>query len=570
MVAFISCGFMLALFIILMMPGTGPSTPCTPKTRKHRKGKALTSKEKVILLNTWEYFKGTSPKMTNEKADVEVAKATGISQRSVLRARVEQRETGEVTTPGKSRPKAKGKRSAAKYDDFTLSAVRRKVHAFFEQNEPPTLDKLKREIDLDESLPDIPRSSLFRILKDLGFRYKKRGRNAMLIEKDDIISWRHRYLRNIRKFRKDGRPIFYLDETWANAGHTQSRVWEDTTICSSREAFLTGLSPGLKDPTGKGGRLIILHVGNEHGFIPGADLVFRSGGKLADYHGEMNGDTFEKWFKDMLIPKLPENSVIVMDNASYHSVRQEAIPTSNSRKKVMQDWLTTHQLPWTDDMVKVELYRLVKENRQRFLKYKIDTLAEQSGHQVLRLPPYHCQLNPIEMVWTQVKNYVAANNKTFKMADVELTVQEAFSAVTPENWQNYVNHAIKEEKKCWNLDGLMDDVVENFIISVGGESDSDSEDETGPPEDEEFLSDSNSSDSDQDQVSDDSDAEKEDMILSVILADRKKKKGVFTGGFNIARLLCNTCRLLPMCPTARLLFRTTRLLPNCPSSRCCM
>jgi len=452
------------------MPGTGPSTPSTSKTRKHKKGKALTSKEKVILLNLWQYFKGNSPKMTNESADIEVARASGVSQRSVLRARVEKRETGELTTPGKSRPKGKGKRSSLKYDDFTLSAIRRKVHVFFERNEPPTLDKLKSEIDCDDGLPDIPRSSLFKILKNLGFRYKKRGRNAMLIEKDDIIAWRHRYLRDVRKFRKAGRPIFYLDETWANAGHTPSRVWEDTTVSSSREAFLSGLSPGLKDP-----RLIILHVGNENGFIPGAELVFRSGGKLADYHGEMNGETFEKWFKETLIPKLPANSVIVMDNASYHSVRQEAIPTSNSRKNVMQEWLTTHQIEWKEDMIKVELYELVKKHKQKFLKYKIDTLAEQRGHEVLRLPPYHCQLNPVEIVWSQVKNYVASHNKTFKMADVELTVREAFSVVTAENWRNYVNHVIKEEEKCWHLDGLVDDVMENFIITIGGESDSESD-----------------------------------------------------------------------------------------------
>ncbi|XP_063219817.1 uncharacterized protein LOC134529545 [Bacillus rossius redtenbacheri] len=44
------------------------------------------------------------------------------------------------------------------------------------------------------------------------------------------------------------------------------------------------------------------------------------GQKTADYHGEMNGETFLMWFEDMLV-HLEEPSVIIMDNASYHSTQ---------------------------------------------------------------------------------------------------------------------------------------------------------------------------------------------------------------------------------------------------------
>jgi transposase len=33
----------------------------------------------------------------------------------------------------------------------------------------------------------------------------------------------------------------------------------------------------------------------------------------------MNRKNFENWFKTELIPKLEEPSLIIMDNASYHS-----------------------------------------------------------------------------------------------------------------------------------------------------------------------------------------------------------------------------------------------------------
>ena len=36
--------------------------------------------------------------------------------------------------------------------------------------------------------------------------------------------------------------------------------------------------------------------------------------------------------------------------------------------------------------------------------YQVDEMAREAGHEVIRLPPYHCHLNPIELLWayTQV------------------------------------------------------------------------------------------------------------------------------------------------------------------------
>lgn len=43
-------------------------------------------------------------------------------------------------------------------------------------------------------------------------------------------------------------------------------------------------------------------------------------------------------------------------------------------------------------------------------EYRINTLAQTHGHEVLRLPPYFCIFNPIEMVWAQLKTNVRKNN----------------------------------------------------------------------------------------------------------------------------------------------------------------
>ena len=43
-------------------------------------------------------------------------------------------------------------------------------------------------------------------------------------------------------------------------------------------------------------------------------------------------------------------------------------------------------------------------------KFAIDSIVFENGHLVLRLPPYHCCLNAIELVWHQLKSKVRRQN----------------------------------------------------------------------------------------------------------------------------------------------------------------
>ena len=79
-----------------------------------------------------------------------------------------------------------------------------------------------------------------------------------------------------------------------------------------------------------------MHAGSENGWIDGADLVFQSKTATGDYHDEMTSEHFEEWFHDSLMPNIPANSLIVMDNVPYHSRRLEPIPTMSSRKQIMR------------------------------------------------------------------------------------------------------------------------------------------------------------------------------------------------------------------------------------------
>ena len=130
-------------------------------------------------------------------------------------------------------------------------------------------------------------------------------------------------------------------------------------------------------------------------------------------------------------------------------------------------------------MPKAVIYQKVKENKARFLRYRVDDMAEAAGHKVLRLPPYHCELNPIELIWSQVKGYVARENRTFKLAEVERLSREALAAVTPELWSNCCRHVVDTiELKMRRLDNLQDNMVERIIVNLGDSDDSSSSEDS--------------------------------------------------------------------------------------------
>jgi transposase len=368
-----------------------------------------------------------------------------------------------------SAPKKSSGRPAIKLDEDSKYAIRRIVHSFFFKNEPPTLDKVLTAIHADGDLPKLTRSVLWKSLKELNFCFKKRNRKSILIDREDIILWRRNYLRSIKQYRQEGKKNYYLDESWLNEGHTPTKVWHDNAIKSRRQAFMEGFSTGLKQPSGKGKRLIITHVGSDSGFVPDGLLLFESK-TSKDYHEEMNAIVFEDWFQKILTLIEP-NSVVVMDNASYHSRREERLPTTSWRKANIQNWLSEKGISYDDGMVKTELMCLVKLHKQNYLKYAVDEMAKAAVVTVLSLPPYHCELNRTELIWAYVKGRVARENTTFKLADVKILFQNAISNTTPELWRKCIQHTIVEEEKMWQLDVCIEATVEPLIIHVGESDD---------------------------------------------------------------------------------------------------
>lgn len=180
----------------------------------------------------------------------------------------------------------------------------------------------------------------------------------------------------------------------------------------------------------------------------------------------MNATNFKKWLVEKLILNLPSNSIVVMDNAPYHCVKMNKPPTMSSKKQTMQEWIKSNNLCYLDTMTKPELYEIIKMNKKADV-FEADDILKQHGHQVVRLPPYHCDLNPIELIWASVKRKVAETNVGQSKTEILDLAQNAFQAVTAATWKAHCEHVKRLEDEYRN-----DDVeLENFNICLGSDSD---------------------------------------------------------------------------------------------------
>lgn len=294
---------------------------------------------------------------------------------------------------------------------------------------------------------EIPMTTLLRSLDRLGFSFGVGKRRTALKEQDYVVLARRRYLRKkIANRNTDGtlkRPEVYLDETYINKNHSCQFTW-----------YLEEDGPWVNKPTGKGPRVIVVHAITVKGWVNNAQLIFDANKRTGDYHGQMNWDNFSKWFETQLLPDIPENSLIILDNARYHNVfTEDAFPVPTTRKKTLCDWLERNEIPWTKNMLKPELYELCKKLAPK-PEFKLEQIAESAGHSILRTPQYHPELQPIETCWGIVKNEMAANCD-FTMKNFREQLPKAFTKVTPKTCKGLIAKVVKQEEKYWTEDSKL-------------------------------------------------------------------------------------------------------------------
>ena len=98
---------------------------------------------------------------------------------------------------------------------------------------------------------------------------------------------------------------------------------------------------------------------------------------------------------------------------------------------------------------------------------------------ILRTPPYHPELQPIETCWAIAKNYMA-DNCDYTMKGLRNRLPEAFSKVTPQTCKDIIAKVSKQEDTYWSEDEKLDElyaenakevhVSQSLFESLGEES----------------------------------------------------------------------------------------------------
>ena len=322
--------------------------------------KSISVEEQQIILNVAKYFQeesksGNTPQFRAGAVIAKTVVATGVSKNSVRKIV----SAGKVIDEGKTR---KAKVRFGKLDNFDVGVIRRIIHNLYRENISPSLKKVLLQLKEKMNFP-YGKTHLRRLLKKMGFGY----------ERPEIIAWRERYLRRIRKIREADpeRAIVYRDETWLNQGHRTKKEWVDLETLKEknlRSLRLSGLTVGCtKEMTSKGRRLIISDAMTESGPVRGALWMFKADGKgkkrkteskskelsgekkrrkldsestekkedtvdgggndseiaegihfEEDYHDSMDGESYKCYVEKSICQNIPKHSVIVIDNAPYH------------------------------------------------------------------------------------------------------------------------------------------------------------------------------------------------------------------------------------------------------------
>ena len=202
------------------------------------KGVRLTSQSKSIIERVRQYFEREKQKGTHMNVLQRTSTATGVSLTTIKRIYSEQRiHDGQFLTPLR---RYTASRIRVNPDSFDQGVIRRVVHSFYERKEYPTASGVLQQVKEQCGFPG-GRFCMWRVLRELGFSYKKWDSKQYIYEQRHILEQRHMYLQTIHKLRQDNtHDLIYTDETWVNAHHTNEYIWVD---CDGKG--------GWKVPSGK-------------------------------------------------------------------------------------------------------------------------------------------------------------------------------------------------------------------------------------------------------------------------------------------------------------------------------
>ncbi|KAH9091262.1 hypothetical protein LEN26_018811 [Aphanomyces euteiches] len=260
------------------------------------------------------------------------------------------------------------------------------------------------------------------------------------------------------------RTIVYIDESYIHhhySRHNNSIYHPDDTASVPKKA------------KHKGRRLCfiaaIMSGGESDSKLLGLEIFEGGNRQPKDYHAMFTSEFFFEWFADLLdeIDKLQKYGVIfAMDNAKYHRTKPPDTPRGSMKKSELMAALQAAISFFDGVPTKPVVWASLKDFISRNIPAEVEKMATERGHVVAWTPPYHSDLQPIELVWSDVKGKVGRQyTATTSFEDVRRRLDSAFDELPSRTIYNCITHTenmVKEMNKYLEqLDEADDDAEES-------------------------------------------------------------------------------------------------------------
>ncbi|XP_063390037.1 uncharacterized protein LOC134675638 [Cydia fagiglandana] len=314
------------------------------------------------------------------------------------------------------------------HNNFSYMDIREfLIEHYIEKEDIPTKENLI--VDLELRTIFCNSDTLNYYLKKHGFiwRILPGTKKSILTEHPKRAADRYRYFKKLRQYRSENRDIVYIEEFYNN-------IYPNHENLPRKQARKWCIAAITENSLIKAGTYM-------YPAAPGVDLYV--------------------WLKDELIPLLPKNSVVVVEEKMNKEVDDYQFPDALNSKHEIKDWLNANNVPFAEAMRKAELMTLV----DKFTKEKgliLEEILKSHGHEVLRKQKGFPNLSVIAPLTKHLKDHYAKVLRGIKEREGGRLI-DALKGCTVEQWKNMFDTVKEVEERILHEDLLLEETIDKLM-----------------------------------------------------------------------------------------------------------
>lgn len=330
--------------------------------KKRKKFQPVSPEVKSLVLEKVFY--------TDELTWKEATEAYDISEATISRIIKKEKQRKEGVVP----PQKKRGRKSPLTEEVMIWLLRQ-----IEEKSYLTIEEMKGLVEKHFQL-ETSKSAIERALLSYDVTWKCILPIPVNWNTEEALERRASFLKELLDFSNFGRPVVFIDESSFNL-HIQR----------SKGRSVSGY-PAILSTVPKGKRITLIAALGEQGII-----YYRlKTHSASDTSRGTTAEDFRQFLFD-LVPKLPQNTLIILDNAKIHH--------ANSLQSIWE-------------------------------------LLSVKNFEKLFLPPYSPFLNPIEYAFNDMKAHVKSKAPS-KKAQLKTAIEEAIQGITSEKAKAFIDHSRK-------------------------------------------------------------------------------------------------------------------------------